>query len=124
MARLAPEKNLIQRKWRAQTEGWNDDSEISCRREIDHIEVARHGSVWRVEQTSWAVDMYFARFEYWFFANNAFAIDRFWVVKRVENIPMTGDELYGIFAVIFNSDLVGKGKMYLVIFEISALKSR
>ena len=68
--------------------------------------------------------MRFAGFEYRFFADDAFAIDDFNFVQRIEYFPMARGELHRIFAMVFDRNFIAERKMDLVVLEEGAFKTR
>lgn len=82
-----------------------------------------HGSERGRQQAAGTVGMAFTGFEHGLFADNTFAVYNFFVVQGIKNLPVTGHQLNRIFTVVFNGDMIAKGKVQLIVFEVGTFKT-
>ena len=90
---------------------------------VKHKVITPHGTYGGGEEAARAVGVDFSRVKDRFFANYPFPVYYFGMIQGIEDLPVPGQQLHGILALVLDGDMIAEGKMLLVVLEEGAFKT-
>ncbi len=90
---------------------------------VNHDIMSSHGPDRRGEEASGTIGVGVSGVQYRFLADNPFPVYHFCLVERIEYLPVPGEQLDGILALVLDGNMVAKGKMLPVVLEECAFKT-